>query len=288
VRERSQDERMENVTIIGVGLIGASFGLALKHAGFQGRITGVSSKPALDAALERGAIDRGLPLEEAVREADLIYLAQPIHRILETIPKLNALVKPSALVTDAGSTKAGIVARARETLNRAQFLGGHPMAGKETRGAAEAEPGLFAGRTWVLTPSAPEELETPPARELIEWIRAIGAVPVVLPPGRHDRVVAYTSHLPQLMATTLATTLAAEPAVCECLEASGPALAGALRLAASSYEIWGDILDTNGAAIAEALTACIARLEAMREGLGTTHPAREFELANAFAERLRR
>jgi len=279
---------MENVTIIGVGLIGASFGLALKHAGFRGRIAGVSSRPALEAALARGAIDTAQPLEEAVRAADLIYLAQPIRRILDTIPKLDPLLKPTALVTDAGSTKAEIVARARETLHGAQFLGGHPMAGKETRGAAEAEPGLFTGRTWVLTPSAPGELETPPARELIRWIRAIGAVPVILPPDKHDRVVAYTSHLPQLLATSLATTLAAEPAVCGCLEASGPGLVGALRLAASSYEIWGDILDTNGPAIAEALGAFISRLEEMRDGLGTARPAREFEIANAFAERLRR
>src|SRR5579871_1755641 len=147
---------MDTVAIVGVGLIGGSIGLALKGAGFRGTILGVSSEAAVRDGLERGAIDRGATLEEAARAADLIYLAQPIGRILDTLHHLDTLVRPDALVTDAGSTKHVIVTEAARLLRRCQFLGGHPLAGKEKRGAAAAEAGLFEARTYVLTPHSPE------------------------------------------------------------------------------------------------------------------------------------
>src|SRR5690242_8188660 len=129
---------METVAIVGVGLIGASFGLALRKAGFRGEILGVSSQAATDAAKQVGAISREASLEEASERADLLYLSQTVDRILGTIVDLGPLVRPGTLVTDAGSTKMSVVERARECLPRGSFLGGHPMAGKETRGAAAA------------------------------------------------------------------------------------------------------------------------------------------------------
>src|SRR5450755_4043809 len=134
---------MDTVAIIGVGLIGGSFGLALKQAGFRGTILGVSSEATIRAAIERGAIDRGATLEQAARAADLLYLAQPIGRILDTLHHLDPLVRPEALITDAGSTKHAIVTAAQKLVHRCQFLGGHPLAGKEKRGAAEADADLF-------------------------------------------------------------------------------------------------------------------------------------------------
>ena len=107
---------MESVAIVGVGLIGGSFGLALRGAGFKGRISGVSSERSIAAALARGAIDCGVPLEAAVSEADLVYLAQPISGILDVLPRLAPHVRPDALVTDAGSTKRAIMERARAAL----------------------------------------------------------------------------------------------------------------------------------------------------------------------------
>jgi len=139
---------------------------------------------------------------------DLVYLAQPIQRIVETLARLGDAVRPGCLVTDAGSTKTRIVEQGRRSIRRGQFLGGHPMAGKEKRGAAEADADLFVGRTYLLTPVDPAQLETPAAREFIEWIRAIGASVLTMTPEEHDRVVAHTSHLPQLVSTALATTLA--------------------------------------------------------------------------------
>src|SRR5205823_2891389 len=109
--------------IVGAGLIGGSFGLALKKAGFRGEILGVSSDGAIAEALRRGAIDRGLPLAEAATRADLIYLAQPIGRVLDTLRRLDDLVKADALITDAGSTKSAIVSLARKVIHRCQFLG---------------------------------------------------------------------------------------------------------------------------------------------------------------------
>ena len=180
---------MKNIAIVGTGLIGASFGLALRAAGFDGAIVGVSSERAIADAVAVGAIDRGAPLAEAVGQADLVFLSQAIGRILDTIRHLDPLVRPGALVTDAGSTKCEIVDVARQTVTRCQFLGGHPMAGKETRGAAAAEAGLFRGRAWVLTPDEPSELETAAAREFRRWLDRIGARTVVLDADEHDRVV---------------------------------------------------------------------------------------------------
>src|ERR1700685_3499971 len=142
---------MKNVGIIGVGLIGGSFGLALRKAEFTGAILGVSSARSIDQAVERGAIDRGATLEEAAGACDLLFLSQPISGILETLRKLDPLGRPDTLVTDAGSTKQAIVDEAKRSLRRCAFLGGHPMAGRELRGVAAADADLFRGRIWVLT-----------------------------------------------------------------------------------------------------------------------------------------
>ena len=276
---------MKNAAIVGVGLIGGSFALALRAAGFRGRIVGVSSRGAIDEAMARGAIDEGLTLEAACAEADLIYLAQPIGRILDTLHRLDGLVKPGALVTDAGSTKNAIVEQARASLRRCQFLGGHPMAGKETRGAGAADAQLFQGRPYVLTPGAPEELETPLAAEFVRWVQAIGARPIVLGAEEHDRLVAASSHLPQLGATALASAISEyEP---EARVVTGPGLVDATRLALSSYDLWRDIVATNTAAIDDALAAYIQKLEFLRENLRTRELQEEFKRAARFAQSIR-
>jgi prephenate dehydrogenase len=274
---------VNKVAIVGTGLIGASFGLALRCAGYQGEIVGVSSQPAIAAALAVGAIDRGAPLAEAVAQAGLVFLSQTIGRILDTIRHLDALVEPGALVTDAGSTKCEIVDLARQTIRRAQFLGGHPMAGKEKRGAAAADAALFHGRTWVLTPDEPAELETPAARQFREWLEGMGARIAVMDCDEHDRVVALTSHLPQLASTALAATVAGSAHI----EVSGPGLYDMTRLAASSYELWRDILATNTDHIERSLALYIQMLEHMRENLRTRQLQEEFQRGAVVAGRLR-
>jgi prephenate dehydrogenase len=279
---------MNTVAIVGTGLIGASFGLAIRKAGFTGEIIGVSSERATADALQRGAIDRGAALAGAAAEADLIYLAQPIGRIIDTLRRLDPIVREGALITDAGSTKSAIVALARKAIHRAQFLGGHPLAGKEKRGAAEADPDLFRGRAYVLTPASEGDLETPLAKAFIALIERIGARPLIMGPDQHDAVVSLTSHLPQLASTALAATVAENLENPEDLQVAGPGLADTTRLALSAYDIWRDILATNTDSIDRALAAYIERLEHIRENLRTRQIQEQFEAGAALAARLRR
>ena len=279
---------MKHVAIVGTGLIGASFGLALRKAGFDGSLVGVSSPRAIAAAVAAGAVDRGAPLPEAVATADLVFLSQTIGRILDTIRHLDSLLQPGALVTDAGSTKCEIVDLARQTITRGQFLGGHPMAGKEKRGAAAADADLFRGRAWVLTPDDPAELETAPARDFAEWLGRLGARTVTLDCDQHDRMVAMMSHVPQLASTALAANLADRLPAGAKLAVAGPGLIDMTRLALSSYDLWRDILATNTEHIDRALGFYIQKLEHLRENLRTRQIQEEFARGAAIAEKLRR
>ncbi len=159
------------------------------------------------------------------------------------------------------------------------------MAGREQRGVEAAEAGLFEGRPYVLTPQSPADMETANAREMLDWIAKIGAFPIILNPQEHDRIVAYTSHLPQLASTGLAALLNGreEPRA----GVFGPALVDSTRLALSSFEIWGDILATNHAPIEEALRAYIAKLEEFRQSLESLTMRHHFEQGARFAEQIR-
>ena len=278
---------MEHVVIVGTGLIGASFGLALRSAGYKGLITGVSSPRAAADALSRGAIDRIAPLDAATPQADLVFLSQTIGRILNTIRHIDPLLKPGALVTDAGSTKCEIVDLARQCITRAQFLGGHPMAGKETRGAAHAAGILFRDRTWVLTPDDVSELTTSAAGEFSKYLRRIGARILILDADEHDRVVSLTSHLAQLASTALAATVGDQLGGSPREQAAGPGLEDMTRLALGSYDIWRDILATNADHIDRALSVYIQKLEHLRENLRTRQIQEEFVRAAALASRIR-
>jgi prephenate dehydrogenase len=270
---------MRIVAIAGVGLIGGSFALALRKTGFRGRILGVSSERTISEALRLGVIDEGVTLDRAEAEADLIYLAQPILQIIEVLERLKP--KPGALVTDAGSTKARIVSTANTHLKNCQFVGGHPMAGKETRGVAAADADLFRGRNYVLTPGE----DTPALRWLRVQIEGFGAVLTTLDPGEHDRLVAYTSHLPQILSTILANTLAP---VEQASRVAGPALMDMTRIAQSPFDMWHDIFLTNREAIEQALKAFLSRFSETESVFYRDEFARAFEEAGQVARRLRR
>ncbi len=202
---------METVAIFGVGLIGGSFALALRKAGFTGRIIGVSSDQTIRAALDRNVIDEALPARQAAGLADLLYLAQPIHKIADCLEELDAWVQPGALITDAGSTKKLIVQTANQKIIRARFLGGHPMAGRERRGVEAAEADLFQGRPYVLTPRSPEDLDHPYSARISRLDPAHRVISHYSGRGNHDQTVAFTSHLPQLASTALAALLEGRP-----------------------------------------------------------------------------
>jgi prephenate dehydrogenase len=261
------------VTVAGVGLIGGSFALALRQAGFSGKIIGVSSPATIAAALSLGVIDEALPLAEAAAVSDAIYLAQPIEAILKTLGEVDPYVRPGTLITDAGSTKRAIVERAAATIHRGRFIGGHPMAGKETRGVEEAEAGLFRGRPYVLT-GGDAELES--------WIEKIGGRLVQLEAGEHDSLVALVSHLPQLLSTALASLIAERPDAAAAARVAGPAARDMTRLALSPYDIWRDILATNPEEIDRVLAAMMARLEQLRAQLPLAGRAPSHALQETF------
>lgn len=277
----------ERVAIVGVGLIGASFALALRKAGCAGEILGVSSPETVRKALDRGVIDRAATLEEAAAQADLIYLAQPVSRILEQIPLLAPHLRPDALVTDAGSTKQAIVRTAARTLPRGQFLGGHPMAGKASRGIESADADLFAGRMYLLTPEDPVGEPSERERRLMTCVEKIFSRNFRLTPQEHDRLVAHTSHLPQLLSTALSVTVREETEASKALKTAGPGLLDMTRLSQSSYDIWRDILMTNEDEIFDALNSYIRTLEYIKNNLQSEQLHSIFDLAASFSRSLR-
>ena len=274
---------IDTVAIVGVGLIGGSFGLALRAIGFTGRILGVSSPSALAAGYAVGAIDSDATLEQAAATADLLYLAQPVDRILSTLDQLQKLARPGTLITDAGSTKHAIVTKAAKCLTSAEFLGGHPLAGKEQRGAQIAEADLFRGRPYVLTPRA---AETSLSRQFREWLTRMGAHIIDMSPEDHDQTVAFTSHLPQILSTALALTLSRQKNS-QLAIVSGAGLRDMTRLALSSPDLWQSILTTNKQAIQSALDNYSRALADLQASLESDTLVQLFKAGAGWAEQFR-
>jgi prephenate dehydrogenase len=271
---------MQTVSIVGVGLIGASFGLALRRIGFEGEIIGVSSEAALREAWAAGAISRSAPLHEAAQAADVIYLAQTVDRILDTLSVLAKHTRPGVLVTDAGSTKVTIVSKAAECLGHVAFQGGHPLAGKESRGAAAADPELFRGRPYVLTPA--QGSYSPHLQPFRNALERMGAIVIEARAEEHDEALAFTSHLPQLIATALAATLQDEnnPAF---QGLHGPGLLDMTRLAQSSPDLWSAILAQNRERVLKALNQFLAHCADLRDSVDRGDIADMFHSGRQFA-----
>ena len=276
--------RMDRVAIFGVGLIGGSFALALRAAGFQGEIVGVSSPKTIADAIAGGVIDRGESAQTAAESSDFIYLSQPVLIIASTLRTIAPWVREGTLITDAGSTKEVIV-DASSCLCNGMFIGGHPMAGKERSGVREADAGLFRGRPYVLCPATEEDRKSGLFEWLFEWIERIGARPIVMTAPRHDRLVAFVSHTPQLLSTALASVLSEIEGA---QEVAGPGVLELTRLAASPFDMWRDILRTNHAHIEDALTKVIVKLQNIQRDLQSDALAEEFSRAAKAAGVLRR
>ena len=283
---------MERVFIIGTGLIGASTGLALRAAGFAGRIDGWdSSLLEMAAAVQMGAIDgRAAGKEDALelaKLADVIVLAVPVLAIKDWMQLLAPALRAGQLVTDVGSTKLEIAELAERLFTgqaKATFLAGHPMAGKESGGALLAEAGLFDGAMWLFTPTRPEM--TAIEKEWRGWVGCFGSRTLDMDAARHDELCAWVSHLPQMLSTALAALLedrfgdAAEIAAI-----GGRALKETTRLGASPYSMWRDVALTNTGPVADTLLALEQRLQHVRENLRTPELRDEFALANKFRQR---
>ncbi len=292
--------KIDRILILGTGLLGASTGLALRAAGFRGAIAGWDKDAAqAQLAASRGAIDEALPDHAAVlgraKESQLVLLATPVYAILDWMEQLAPLLGPNHLVTDVGSTKALITSAGNRLFNReytAGFLPGHPMAGKELGGAAEADAGLFRDAVWIFTAVADQEannaegMSSPAAALTAEWkqlVRRFGCRLLELDSARHDELVAWVSHLPQFLSTALTALLEAEVGDAPELTAvGGRALKEMTRLGSSPYSMWRDVALTNTKAVANAIQALEQRLAHLRENLRTPELREEFELARRF------
>jgi prephenate dehydrogenase len=282
---------ISRIAILGTGLLGTSVGLALRAAGFKGSIVGWNrGEEQGQVALKMGAIDSVAadPIE-AARASQVTLLAVPIYATLDFMEKLAPVLGPGQLVTDVGSTKRVIsetAARLYNTSERAAFLPGHPMAGKERGGAALGDANLFRGAVWLFTDDSAAKRSREAAalaKDWREWVEKMGAKTLDLDATRHDELVAWVSHLPQFTATALSALLEEEVGDApELKDVGGRALREMTRLGASPFSMWRDIAHTNTEAVERALLALEQRLAYLRENLRTPVLRDEFEQANKF------
>jgi prephenate dehydrogenase len=277
------------VAILGTGLIGGSFGLALRKHFPDISIVGFDREETAKAALARGAVRETAPdLAAAVRGADLVYVALPIGATVEALPAIAAAAKDGALVTDTGSTKATICRAAKTAfVGGARFLGGHPMAGRETSGIARADAELFSGARHALI--GLESDPDPRMHGFAALVRELGAEPVWTDAETHDWAVGIVSHLPQLLAVALARVVQDETDETGLpLSLSGPGLQDMLRLAGSPYSVWRDVAHTNTENIARALDRLEQAVEYLRTRLTSKELEQEFLVANQLYRQLKK
>ena len=302
---------ISRVTILGTGLIGGSFALALRQYTTGVHISGWDRPDVARDAQTRGVVDEAFSgeLTPALRNADLIYLALPIAATIDLLPEIARHAPAHALVTDACSTKVRIAQAAAELFPNEKgpvFLGGHPMAGRELSGIAHANADLFRENTYALIAESSEtvvaSLQTraavtavessdphdPRISAFVKILEKIGARPLWIGAPQHDYAVGLASHLPQLAAVALAGFLydrLDENGLPIML--AGPGLRDSLRLAGSPYSTWRDIVLTNQEVLSAALDLFARRLDDLREKLASRELEADFDAANELYKLLR-
>jgi prephenate dehydrogenase len=271
----------QRIVILGTGLIGGSFGLAVRRALPQARVVGWDRPEVLQAAASCGAIELGVSeLAQTVKGADLVYIALPIGVTLDLLPQIARHALPAALVTDACSVKANVERAVREHFHgAARFLGGHPLAGKECGGIEHADADLLRGARYALIGASNDS--DPRVQRFAQLLAALGAEPVWMDAQTHDRAVALISHLPQLAAVALAGLLrdsTDESGVP--LTLAGPGARDTLRLAGSPYAVWRDICLANRENIAAGLDRLALALDHLRTHLASRELEQDFDAAN--------
>jgi prephenate dehydrogenase len=273
------------VAVIGTGLIGGSFALALRKQFLEVSI--VAYDRVGDRAVSLGvAQETAADIPTAVRGADLVYIALPIGATIEALPAIAKSASPAALVTDACSTKVAICRAASEHFRSgAFFLGGHPMAGKERSGIDHADATLFQGAPYALI--AQQDSADARVANFAKILDAIGAKPVWCDADTHDWAVGIVSHLPQLVAVALARVVHDETDETGMpLALAGQGLQDTLRLAGSPYDVWRDIFLTNKDNLSRSLDRLAQAIEHLRTTLGSRDLEHEFKTANDIYELL--
>ncbi len=266
-----QSFQMKHITIVGVGLIGGSLGKAWRsHADRDATITGVDTKDVMERAIKSGAIDIAQPdVNQAVTDADLVVIATPLSHIPHLLTSIAPHLKSDAIVTDVGSVKGAIADHAASVLGPdVTFVGGHPMAGSEKAGIDYADPFLFQNATYVICPPAEIPHDDPRLADLIDMLESTGARVLAMTPENHDRIAAYVSHLPQLLAVCL-TNLAASRNDLDpnYLRLAAGGFRDMTRVAGSDIAIWRDILSGNHGPVLDALATFAGEVQRMRNRL---------------------
>ncbi|MES2299270.1 MAG: prephenate dehydrogenase/arogenate dehydrogenase family protein [Pseudomonadota bacterium] len=276
------------VVIFGVGLIGGSFALALKQAGAATKVFGIDrSEQAMLRALQLGIVDEiGSRVEDAMRGADFVLLAAPVAQTGAILASLAPYLEPHTIITDAGSTKGDAAAAAYAALKdrAAQFVPGHPIAGRESNGPDAAVADLFRGKKAVLTP-LPENARADVKRVAAAWT-ACGASVHALSAEEHDRVFAAVSHLPHLLAYALVDDIATRPHANRLFQYAASGFRDFTRIAGSSPEMWRDITLANKGALLGEIDAFMAQMGTLRAKLAAGDGA-AIEAVFASAQRAR-
>jgi prephenate dehydrogenase len=283
---------IQRVTVLGTGLIGGSFALALRKFTPDIVVSGWDRAEVVHEAHSRGAIHHAFSgeLTPAINNADLVYIALPISVTIDLFPEIARHAAPGALITDACSTKLRINQAAAEVFHAEAgplFLGGHPMAGRELSGIAHADANLFHNATYALI-GASGETQDPRVTAFVKILEKLGARALWLGAQQHDYAVGMASHLPQLAAVALGSFLYDHldenglP-----ITLAGPGLRDSLRLAGSSYSTWRDIVLTNREVLSAALDLYARRLDELRERLASRDLEADFDAANELYKLLR-
>jgi prephenate dehydrogenase len=253
------------LAVVGVGLMGGSFGLAARRAGAR-EVLGVSrSRETLELALERGAITAACAsVEEAAAAADLVVIATPVRLVVAQVKAALRTAGPATIVTDVGSTK-GPLMRALTPDEQRRCIGGHPLCGSETAGVSNARASLYEGATYFLTPGAHVDAEA--YGRLNAAVGELGARPVAVDPEEHDRLMAVMSHLPHVLANVLMTQAGQHPGARDALLSAGPSFRDLTRVAGSNRRVWSDIFLENRAALLAAVATFQEGLQEVLEAL---------------------
>ncbi|HZK11325.1 MAG TPA: prephenate dehydrogenase [Atribacterota bacterium] len=285
-----EESDFRKITIIGIGLIGGSLGLALKEKNPNFKIVGIDKQEIIEKAIARSAIDEGTEnLEEGIKEADIIIIATPIKTILNILTQINPFLKKGCIITDTGSTKKQIVERAEKVLSKdIFFIGGHPMAGSEKYGIDSANSHLFQEKTYILTPT--NKSDSVALEKIFLLIKMVGANKLILDPLEHDRIVSAVSHLPQIIAVSLINTISelALRGNNNYFKAIGKGFKDMTRIASSPYKIWEDICETNQQNILETIQEFRKYLGVIEDKLkNNSHSLKEeFQKASQLRETL--
>jgi prephenate dehydrogenase len=283
-REPGRLPVFDKIGIIGLGLIGGSIALAARQLWPTGLVVAVDVKDTLEKAMVLHAIDVAADDPVVLADVDLVILAAPVRQNLELLTNLPEHVSRSAIVTDTGSTKREIVEAGRRLPPNLTFVGGHPLGGAAQGGIDHARPDLFVGRPWVFTPATDETGAA--VEKLFEFATALGAKPRLLTAREHDHLLAYISHLPQLVSSAL-MHLIGDTVGREGLSLTGRGLQDVTRLASSPAGIWKDVCASNTDELGPALDALIKVLADLRDDLsGSSAIETIFQSANHWRDQL--